>query len=45
MSENEVYLLVTPFTPAPLIDLLVSKGFEVYSEEESPAKVCTYIKR
>ncbi len=45
MSENEVYLLVTPFTPAPLIDMLVSKGFEVYSEEESPAKVCTYIKR
>ncbi len=45
MTENEVYLLVTPFTPAPLIDMLVSKGFEVYSEEESPAKVCTYIKR
>jgi len=45
MSANEVYLLVTPFTPAPLIDMLVSKGFEVYSEEESPAKVCTYIKR
>ncbi len=45
MSGNEVYLLVTPFTPAPLIDMLVSKGFEVYSEEESPAKVCTYIKR
>ena len=45
MSVNEVYLLVTPFTPAPLIDKLLSKGFEVYSEEESPAKVCTYIKR
>ncbi len=45
MSAGQVYALVTPFTPAPLIDMIVSKGFDVYSEEESPAKVITYIKK
>ncbi|MCE1165644.1 MAG: hypothetical protein LWX07_09615, partial [Bacteroidetes bacterium] len=45
MKPGGVYLLVTPFTPAPLIDMLVTKGFEVFSEEESPAKVNTYIKK
>lgn len=45
MRAGGVYLLMTPFTPAPLIDMLVSKGFDVFSEEESPAKVNTYIKK
>jgi hypothetical protein len=45
LGDYSLYLLVTPFTPAPLIDMLVHKGFEVFSEERSSGKVYTYIKK
>jgi hypothetical protein len=34
LSDGEVYLLITPFLPAPLIDKLKDKGFEFYSHAE-----------
>lgn len=42
MNKGEVYLLVTPFVPAPLIDILVKKGFEVYTENVNGSEVRNY---
>lgn len=44
-SSGDIYLLVTPFTPAPLIDMLVSKGFDVYTEDMMDGRVMTYLKK
>lgn len=44
LSGSQVYLLVTGFVPAPLIDMLAGKGFESYTEEEG--SVCrTYFRK
>jgi hypothetical protein len=45
MEGDSVYLLITPFAPAPLIDILADKKFDVYSEEQSPGCFYTYIKK
>ncbi len=42
MNKGEVYLLITPFVPAPLLDILVNKGFEVYTEKINSAEVRNY---
>jgi len=44
LDENELYLLITPFLPRPLIDIVKEKGFETYSETLSVNEVHTYIK-
>ncbi|MEW6701536.1 MAG: DUF1858 domain-containing protein [Bacteroidota bacterium] len=33
LNENELYLLLTTFIPAPLIELVRNKGFETYTEK------------
>lgn len=43
LNENEIYLLITPFLPGPLIDIVKEKGFEVFSENKSFDEVYTYI--
>jgi len=43
LKENEIYLLVTPFLPGPLIDIVKDKGFETYSKTLSINEVHTYI--
>ncbi|MCU0371930.1 MAG: DUF1858 domain-containing protein [Ignavibacteria bacterium] len=43
LGDYSIYLLITPFTPVPLVDMLVQKRFDVYSEEHSSGKVHTYI--
>jgi len=42
LKEGEIYLLITPFTPAPLIDMISAKGFQVYSEDMMDGRVMTY---
>src|SRR5512138_3527865 len=34
LADGEVYALVTPFVPAPLVDLARGKGFDAFSVEE-----------
>jgi len=45
LGPEEVYALVTPFVPAPLIDLAGEKGFESWPEREAPELVRTYFRR
>jgi hypothetical protein len=45
LAEGEVYVLVTPFVPAPLVDLARGKGFEAFSASEGEALVRTYFRR
>ncbi len=45
ISGDELYLLTTPFTPAPLLQMVEEKGYETFSEKISEQVVNTYIKR
>jgi hypothetical protein len=45
LAEGEVYALVTPFVPAPLVDVAREKGFEAYSDVEADAIVRTFFRR
>jgi hypothetical protein len=45
LADGEVYALVTPFVPAPLVDLAGGKGFLGYSVTESEGLVRTYFRR
>ncbi len=42
---NAVFELITPFTPAPLLDQVRKKGFEVYSETIEKELVQSYFCR
>jgi hypothetical protein len=42
---GEVYALVTPFVPAPLVDLARGKGFDAFSASEGDDVVRTYFRR
>ncbi len=45
LREGEVYALVTPFVPAPLVDLARGKGFLGFSVAEGEGLVRTYFRR
>ncbi len=45
LGEAEVYELLTPFVPAPLVDLARGNGFSSFSVVESDALVRTYFRR
>ena len=45
LRDGEVYALVTPFVPAPLVDLARGKGFQAYSVTEGDTVVRTYFRR
>ncbi len=45
LADGEVYALVTPFVPAPLVDLARGKGFAAFSALEGEAIVRTYFRR
>lgn len=45
LADGEVYALVTPFVPAPLVDLARGKGFQSFSDAEGEALVTTYFRR
>ena len=45
LGEGELYELVTPFVPAPLVDMAKSKGFAAWSKKESATEVRTVFGR
>ena len=45
LGVNETYVLITPFVPAPLIELAQGKGFAAWSHHEKPDMVKTYFSR
>jgi uncharacterized protein DUF1858 len=45
LGDGEVYLLVTPFLPAPLVDLARAKGYAAYSVGEGTGEVRTFFRR
>ena len=42
LAPGEIYELITPFVPAPLLDAVEKKGFEVWSQKQSDGKVRSY---
>jgi hypothetical protein len=45
LPAGDIYLLVTPFVPAPLVDLAREKGFESFSVVEAEGVVHTWFRR
>lgn len=45
LSNGDVYELITPFEPAPLIDLARAKGFESWSDGSVDGIVRTFFRR
>lgn len=45
LGDRDVYALVTPFVPAPLVDLARAKGFQAFSVSEGAELVRTYFRR
>lgn len=43
LKAGQIYALVTPFVPAPLIDVVRKKGYQVWSEQAQENEVNTYI--
>jgi uncharacterized protein (DUF2249 family) len=43
LKKGDSYVLLTPFSPAPLLDLIKKKGYRVWSVEEKANLVKTYI--
>ncbi len=44
LAPGEVYELITPFVPAPLIEMIKMKGFEAFSTMEGPGECRTYFR-
>jgi hypothetical protein len=42
LGPGEVYALVTPFVPAPLLDRAQAKGFLAHAEDDASGAVTTY---
>jgi uncharacterized protein DUF1858 len=45
LGDGEVYALVTPFVPAPLLDLARGKGFASFSVVEAEGLVRTFLRK
>jgi hypothetical protein len=45
LAANEVYELITPFVPSPLINLVQGKGFEAHCVNVAPGECRTYFRR
>lgn len=45
LKGDDLYLLSTPFVPAPLIQMVEEKGYEVYIDDLGDQMFNTYIKR
>jgi uncharacterized protein len=45
LVPGQVYELVTPFEPAPLVEKARKKGFDTYSEVAGAGAVRTYFRR
>ena len=42
LLSGEIYEMITPFTPVPLIEKVKAMGFESFTKEETPTEVHTY---
>jgi len=42
MVKGDIYELTTPFLPAPLIEKVVSMGYDKWTKQESSELFCTY---
>ncbi len=42
LEAGEVYELITPFVPAPLLDAVTKKGYQVFSEKQPDGRVRSY---
>jgi len=42
LLPGEIYELITPFPPVPMIEKLNALGFETFIREENPSEVHTY---
>jgi hypothetical protein len=45
LGDEEIYELITPFLPAPLIELAQNRGYDAWSKQEREDLVKTYFKR
>jgi hypothetical protein len=44
-ATGEIYELITPFTPAPLIEKVKNLGFEAYSEQAETGIVRNFFRK
>jgi hypothetical protein len=42
MASGQIFQLITPFTPIPLIEKITDKGFAVYVKTVSKSEIHTY---
>jgi uncharacterized protein (DUF2249 family) len=42
LNHGEIYEIITPFPPMPMIEKLNTKGFESFSEQDESALYRTY---
>ena len=45
LNPGEVYQLITPFVPTPMIDLVKQRGFESHTVSHGPDLCHTYFRR
>ncbi|MFC1852045.1 hypothetical protein ACFL27_17770 [candidate division CSSED10-310 bacterium] len=45
LQDEQLYELITPFVPAPLIDVAKTKNFQAWSPQETSDLVKTYFKK
>ncbi|MCX7736934.1 MAG: DUF2249 domain-containing protein [Candidatus Kapabacteria bacterium] len=45
LANGEVFKLITPFQPTPLIDMIGSQGFKVFCEKENDTLFHTYFSK
>lgn len=45
LGPGEVYALITPFVPGPLLDVARTRGFASHAKEESPGQVVSYFQK
>lgn len=43
LNNDEIYLLITPFVPAPLIKIMEDKGFETFTEKVGEELFKTFV--
>ncbi len=42
LTPGDVYEIITPFIPSPMIDRITAMGFDAFVRQEGPSEVRTY---
>jgi uncharacterized protein (DUF2249 family) len=42
LKPGDIYELITPFLPAPLIERVIDRGFDAWSKKETEDRIRTY---